>query len=219
MNKRFIPSAALSVIFILTGCGGGSDSTTTAPNSNTPSTPSTPSTPNTPNVTDLKISGQVAGKPAFNIPCDDLNSSLLVAAAEKNINYAEIQFESASTGVVFRIILPTKISLYSNSLGRYKVLGPEYVDAIDANKFLLNVKVPYGDLTGDRFFSNTSHTTTPYYTELVQVAEQSKTNETVKVLLKFKFNHDMIHYKNGILQSNSELNNGELNILVDVANL
>ncbi|GAA5014475.1 hypothetical protein GCM10023206_24610 [Acinetobacter puyangensis] len=220
MKKSLIYIAVFNAMMMVSGCGGSdngersNDSSANSKGENNTDSQNIGNIQSTP-----YIAGQILDKNSFNIPCYELISGL-ADDAKQNRNYIEIQFESRSTGIVFRIVLPTKRSLYENTLGKYKVLGPVDVDTLNPdNKFLLNVKVPYGDLFADnaeRFYSNSSYYTDLYYTELINIIEEKKENGNVTLLLRFKFNHEMLYYKAGNLQSNSELNNGELLLRVEV---
>lgn len=208
----------LMCVLCLTACGGGDDVSSQLNSLNQNTLNQNPSTGyESPVINETPyISGQIKGHPTFNIPCHDI--ALDTRASEND--YYETQLESNSTGIIFNIVLPTKNSLYKDALGRYMVKGINNLDeSKEQNKFRLFIKVPSGDVTtGERFISTESFDTTTYYSELVSITEESKVKGKVNLLLKFKFNLEMNHYKAGILQLNSELNHGEVHLRVTVEN-
>lgn len=209
-TKKIVLSIILSATLVACG-GGGNDATTNTPPSNS-NPPTSNSNDNAP-----FISGQIESKPIFKIPCDDLKADLSIAATA-NRDYDQVSLESASTGILFKLILPTRLSLYQNALGTYKPLAYSSFDPSQfTDKFGLSLKVPYGGVNGDLYYTSGNEISDIHYTKLVSVIEESKANGKAVVLLRFKFNHKMSYIKNTILQSDVELKNGELLIRATVA--
>lgn len=217
MKKFVLPILLLTT---LTACGGGSGGDDGKNTTNTSTNNSGSQTSNS-NENAPFISGQIQAKPSFKIPCDALKADLFIAAAA-NRDYEQVSLESESSGILFKVVLPTRLSLYQNALGTYKPLAysnfstPNTLQAAD--RFGLSLKVPYGDSKGELYYTSSNEISDSHYTKLVSIIEESKADGKAVVLLRFKFNHKMAYTKDTIQQANVELNNGELLIRVTVAN-
>lgn len=212
MKKLVLP---MLLSMTLSACGGGGGNETNPTNNSSSNPDSQNSNANAP-----FISGQIQAKPSFKIPCDALKADLFIAA-KANRDYEEVSLESESTGILFKLVLPTRLSLYQNGLGTYKPLvysnfsTPSTLQAAD--RFGLSLKVPYGDSKGELYYTSGNEISDSHYTKLVSIIEESKADGKAVVLLRFKFNHKMSYTKGGVQQPDAELNNGELLIRVTVA--
>lgn len=211
--KRLVLPILLSMT--LSACGGGGGNETNPTNNSSSNSDSQNSNANAP-----FISGQIQSRSSFKIPCDDLKADLSTAATA-NREYEAVTLESESTGIFFKLVLPTRLSLYQNALGTYKPFAysgfSPLVPFQAADRFGLSLLVPYGDLNGERYFTSTNEISDTHYTKLVSIIEESKADGKAVVLLRFKFNHKMSYLKGGVQQPDAELNNGELLIRVTVA--
>jgi len=208
---HLLKSLLVSSALLLSACGGDS----TSSDLNTPQNSEATSAP-------LVISGRV-GEYKFAIPCDHINFDL-TASSNAGVDYSYQSATSGSTGIAFQLILPTKSSLFKNKIGKYGTFamgGFTDTNGASANamdQFKLGIKIPKGSFeTGERFYSLDAEPSNDFYSQLMSVVEEKKTDGKTHMVVTFKYRIPVSHFKAGLAQPNTVVEEGLLRLKIVVA--